>query len=55
HCRLCNHCVLAIDHHCLFLMCCVGYKNHRAFVVFMSLVLLSQMLFVRAAVTCKSL
>ncbi|XP_048577886.1 palmitoyltransferase AKR1 isoform X2 [Nematostella vectensis] len=51
HCRLCNHCVLAIDHHCLFLMCCVGYKNHRAFVVFMSLVLLSQMLFVRAAVT----
>ncbi|KAK3740173.1 hypothetical protein QZH41_014099, partial [Actinostola sp. cb2023] len=51
HCRLCGHCVLAIDHHCLFLMCCVAVNNHRHFVLFMTEVLIAQLLFIRASST----
>ncbi|XP_020917386.1 palmitoyltransferase AKR1 isoform X2 [Exaiptasia diaphana] len=51
HCKLCNHCVVAIDHHCLFLMWCVALNNHRHFVMFMIQVLASQCLFIRASST----
>ena len=53
HCRLCEACMLSLDHHCLFLTRCVAGKNHRAFVFFMLEVILANILFVRAAVTCE--
>ncbi|XP_031573118.1 palmitoyltransferase AKR1-like [Actinia tenebrosa] len=51
HCKLCNSCVLAIDHHCLFLMWCVGVNNHRAFILFTIEVMIAQALFIRATVS----
>ncbi|CAG9784353.1 unnamed protein product [Diatraea saccharalis] len=34
HCDLCNTCILKRDHHCTFFACCVGYYNHRYFILF---------------------
>ncbi|XP_049870311.1 probable palmitoyltransferase ZDHHC24 [Pectinophora gossypiella] len=34
HCEMCNICVLKRDHHCSFFACCVGYFNHRYFMLF---------------------
>lgn len=34
HCDICNICILKRDHHCTFLACCVGYYNHRYFMLF---------------------
>lgn len=34
HCSTCDICILKRDHHCTFLACCVGYYNHRYFILF---------------------
>lgn len=34
HCSTCDICILKRDHHCTFLACCVGYFNHRYFILF---------------------
>lgn len=34
HCDTCNICVLKRDHHCTFMACCIGYYNHRYFMLF---------------------
>ncbi|CAH0404871.1 unnamed protein product [Chilo suppressalis] len=34
HCDICNTCILKRDHHCTFFACCVGYYNHRYFMLF---------------------
>lgn len=49
HCRLCDRCIFAMDHHCLYLMKCVARDNHRLFVAFIALVLSSQVVFLYAA------
>jgi hypothetical protein len=46
HCRLCGTCCRGFDHHCMWLMRCVGYANHRRFVVFCFLMGLDNFLFV---------
>lgn len=33
HCDTCEICVLKRDHHCRFIACCVGYFNHRYFML----------------------
>ncbi|XBW38409.1 hypothetical protein QEN19_003997 [Hanseniaspora menglaensis] len=37
HCSSCETCVLRMDHHCPWLTCCIGYKNHKNFIQFIIL------------------
>ncbi|KAL7419401.1 palmitoyltransferase for Vac8p [Cryptotrichosporon argae] len=36
HCSVCRQCVLKMDHHCPWLNNCVGYHNHKAFLLFVT-------------------
>lgn len=40
HCKNCNRCVLAFDHHCAYIATCVGYYNRIWFFVFSSATLI---------------
>ncbi|WFD25606.1 protein S-acyltransferase [Malassezia nana] len=35
HCRSCDHCVDALDHHCVFLNTCIGRRNYTTFYAFL--------------------
>lgn len=45
HCRLCDKCYERVDHHCLYLYRCIAANNHRIFVFFNAVVLVSMILF----------
>jgi len=32
HCKLCNKCVLKMDHHCPWVGNCIGFNNHKYFI-----------------------
>ncbi|KAL5549876.1 hypothetical protein UlMin_000052 [Ulmus minor] len=34
HCRVCQRCVLRMDHHCIWINNCVGHANYKVFFVF---------------------
>ncbi|NXD07133.1 ZDH23 Palmitoyltransferase, partial [Nothocercus nigrocapillus] len=41
HCRLCGRCVRRLDHHCVWINSCVGEQNHQAFILALSLFMLT--------------
>ena len=53
HCFMCEHCVIGFDHHCQWLMKCIGYKNHRLFIIFLYMSCMESLLFVIATLSCE--
>ena len=36
HCKVCQQCVLMMDHHCVWIGRCVGYFNYKFFIIFVN-------------------
>ena len=35
HCKICDDCVMEMDHHCFYISNCVGVRNHKNFFLFL--------------------
>ncbi len=40
HCMICTKCVDKFDHHCIYINNCLGYRNHKYFLMFLYLITL---------------
>ncbi|XP_006850714.2 protein S-acyltransferase 11 [Amborella trichopoda] len=43
HCRTCGTCIMDMDHHCPFIGNCIGAANHHNFIIFLALVVISNL------------
>ncbi|KAF5891880.1 palmitoyltransferase ZDHHC23-like, partial [Clarias magur] len=43
HCRICGECVLRMDHHCVWINCCIGQANHKYFLLTLLLFLMTSL------------
>lgn len=43
HCRICDVCVLRLDHHCVWINSCVGQANHQSFLLTLIFFLLTSL------------
>jgi len=41
HCRICQSCILRMDHHCPWIANCIGYRNHKYFILLVAYALVS--------------
>ena len=55
HCKLCQGCCRGFDHHCTWLSSCIGYKNHRLFIIFVFSLMIDNFLYVYHAFASKLL
>ena len=35
HCMICQRCIEKFDHHCIYINNCLGYRNHKYFILFL--------------------
>mmetsp|Transcript_17168 Transcript_17168/g.17079 ORF Transcript_17168/g.17079 Transcript_17168/m.17079 type:complete len:186 (+) Transcript_17168:234-791(+) len=52
HCSICKKCVLKMDHHCPWIHNCMGHKNHRYFLLFLTYITLGCLFYVGASYPC---
>jgi len=55
HCRVCDRCVLKMDHHCIFLAQCIGHFNYKYFCLFVVYAILACSFYVSVSVPASSL
>jgi palmitoyltransferase len=51
HCQVCGKCVEKFDHHCVYINNCLGYRNHKYFILF----LFSMITYIIVSVTTRLL
>lgn len=44
HCHMCQQCVLKMDHHCVYMGNCIGFNNHKHFILMLFYLMIGSIL-----------